>query len=91
MIERAIAASLEPLVDQLFDLEKRLDSVQLKHGVDGAPGKDAEPVDVEAIVKAVSERSEPVDVEALRLAAQVGLAKSFTGYRRLGKRERNAV
>jgi hypothetical protein len=38
-IEKAIAASLEPIVDALLSVEKRLDEVQLTPGPQGVPGQ----------------------------------------------------
>ncbi len=53
MIEKTIAASLEPIVDMVIRLEKQVHAIdqtidQVK-SKDGAPGKDAEPVDTEKL------------------------------------------
>jgi hypothetical protein len=56
MIEKSIASALEPIVDTLVELEKKVESFELKHGVDGKDGrdgKDADPIDPQVIVKEV--------------------------------------
>lgn len=42
-IEKALAAAVEPLVDDIIAIEKRLDVLALTPGADGAPGQDADP------------------------------------------------
>lgn len=51
-IEKAIAASVEPLVDQIVTLEKRIEEITLKPGEPGKDGKDA---DIEAVAKALAD------------------------------------
>lgn len=55
MIEKAVASAIEPIVDEILALEKRLDAIQLIPGEPGKDGKDAEPVevDVDDVVKAL--------------------------------------
>lgn len=53
MIEKALVSALEPVIDDLIRLEKRLEEVQLMPGPQGEPGKDAEPVSVEAVIKGI--------------------------------------
>ena len=56
MIEKAVASAIEPIVDEILALEKRLESIQLtpgEPGKDGRDGRDAEPVEVDAVVKAL--------------------------------------
>ena len=53
MIEETIAASLEPIVEIMVKLEKQVHAIDKVIGQekpkDGAPGKDAEPVDTEKL------------------------------------------
>jgi hypothetical protein len=56
MIEKAIASALEPIVDEVIRLERKLQDIEMIEGPAGpagADGKDAEPVDVEAIKRDV--------------------------------------
>lgn len=46
MIEKAIAAALEPFADELVALSRRVDAIQIKEGPPGAPGRDAEAAEV---------------------------------------------
>jgi hypothetical protein len=43
MIEKVIAAAVEPLVDDIVRLEKQVAALQLTPGPQGAPGQDADP------------------------------------------------
>ena len=47
MIEKSIASALEPIVETIVALEKRVYSLQIQHGVDG---KDADPAEVARVV-----------------------------------------
>ena len=51
MIEKAVASAIEPIVDEILALEKRLETIQLTPGEPGKDGKDADPVDVDAVAK----------------------------------------
>lgn len=44
--EKAIAAALEPLVDDLVALEKRVDRIALTPGPKGEPGRDVDPLTI---------------------------------------------
>jgi hypothetical protein len=44
--EKAICAALEPILDDLLALEKRFDALSLMPGPQGAPGREADPLEV---------------------------------------------
>ena len=70
MIEKVVASAIEPIVDEILALEKRLDSIQLTPGPEGKPGKDAEVDVVELAVKLYELhgdklKADPVDTDLL--------------------------
>lgn len=71
MIEKALAAALEPVLDDLIALEKKLDAIQLREGPQGPQGEPAPPVNVtELAVKIYTEygdklKADPIDTDAL--------------------------
>lgn len=58
MIEKKLVQILEPIIDQVVDLAKRIDRLQLQPGPAGEPGKDgrdgrdADPAEVASLIKA---------------------------------------
>lgn len=57
--EKAMAAALEPIVNEILDLEKRLNNISF---IEGPAGKDADPVDVDALASVLVEKH----IDALR-------------------------
>ena len=51
MIEKSIAAALEPVVDEIITLEKRLNEIQLTPGPAGEPGAQGKDADVAEVAK----------------------------------------
>lgn len=58
--EKAIVAGIEPVMDGLVALEKRVEQLQLVPGPAGAPGKDADPAAVAQALAADGELTERV-------------------------------
>jgi hypothetical protein len=59
MIEKSLVTALEPIIDEVVELKKKLDSIVIHHGRDG---KDAEPIDISLIIEEVIKRiPEPKD------------------------------
>jgi hypothetical protein len=69
--ENALAEAIEPLIDSVIDIEKRLDSLQLQPGKDGKDGKDAEPVDPAVVAEKL--KSDESFIEAVTPALEVDL------------------
>jgi hypothetical protein len=57
-IEKAIVAGIEPVMDGLVALEKRVDQIQLVPGPAGEPGKDADPAAVAQVLAADTQFTE---------------------------------
>ena len=70
MIEKSIAAALEPIVDEVLKLERKMEDLELIEGPQGPAGKDAEPVDIEAIKKDVLNEINVDDIVKQMVAEQ---------------------
>lgn len=83
-LQKALSACLEPVVDAIVAMEKRVDSLTLKEGppgLQGEPGKDAAPVDLESLIKSLreslSECPELVDITVDHVVAALTADPEF--------------
>ena len=53
---KALAAAIEPLLDEILELEKKIESVQTTPGEKGEPGKDGESVTPDEVAAVLAEK-----------------------------------
>ena len=53
MIEKQIVAALEPFIDAIVAVEKKIDAIELKAGPQGEPGRDGKDADADSVAEII--------------------------------------